>query len=102
MAVFLSLDSSPRGSLSSEGNQRIRSTRTARREESRSRGGEAEDEHGGADDRRIGRVESEEKAREQPRHRERRGDAAGSAERHGHAELDHQTPDNSRAGGAEG
>src|SRR5258705_10927367 len=98
MAVFLSLDSSPRGSLSSEGNQRIRPTRTARREESRSRGGEAEDEHGGADDRRIGRVESGEKAREQPRHRDRRGDAARGAERPGPAELYHPIPDNSRAG----
>src|SRR5438128_12229552 len=88
--------------LSSERNQRIGPTRTARREEGRSRGGKAEDEHGGADGRGIGRVESEKKAREQPRHRERRDDATGCAERHGGAEFDHQTTDDSRSGGAEG
>jgi hypothetical protein len=72
-------------SLSSERNQRIRRTRTARREEGAATGGKAEDEHGGADGRGIGRVESEKKAREQPGHRERRSDATGCAERHGRA-----------------
>src|SRR4029453_3482316 len=88
-------------SLSSERNQRIRPTRTARREEGRRRGGKAKDEHGSADGRGIRRIETKKEARQQARHRERGGDAGGGAERHGRGEFDHQTANDSRPAGAE-
>src|SRR4029079_16038719 len=86
--VRIQLDAFPAvTSLSSERNQRIRPTRAPRREEGRTRSCKAEDEYGGADGRGIGRVESEKKARERPRHGERRRDASDCAERHGRTEF---------------